>query len=73
MIPDVSVSVYGLVQVTIAVIAIQFELVGFHYGLSFCISYPDNGCGRHHRAVALSSPTKDKRSIPYFAYNFNRF
>ena len=73
MIPDVSVSVYGLVQFTITVITIQLVLVGFHYGLSFCLSYPDNGCGRHHRAVALSSPTKDKKSIPYFTCNFNRF
>ena len=30
MIPHVSVSVYSLVQLTITVIAIQLELVGFH-------------------------------------------
>ena len=30
MIPDMSMSVYGLVQFTIPVIAIQFELVGLH-------------------------------------------
>ena len=34
-----SVSVDGLVQLTIAVISLHFELVGFHYGLSFCLSY----------------------------------
>ena len=28
------------------------------------------GCGKHHRAVASYLPTKAKRSIPYFAYNF---
>ena len=32
MILDRSVSVYGLVQLTIAMIRIQFELVGLHYG-----------------------------------------
>ena len=30
VIPDMSVSIYRLVQLTIAVIAIQLELVGFH-------------------------------------------
>lgn len=30
VIPHPSVSIYGLVQFTIAVIAIQLELVGFH-------------------------------------------
>ena len=30
MIPDVSVSFYRFMQFTIAVIGIQFELVGFH-------------------------------------------
>ena len=40
MIPDVSVSVYGLVQDTISVIGIQLKLVGFHYGLSFWLSIP---------------------------------
>ncbi len=32
MIPDRSVSVYRLMQFTITVIRIHFELVGFHYG-----------------------------------------
>ena len=31
MIPDVSVSIYRFVQFTIPVIAIQLELVGFHW------------------------------------------
>ena len=30
VIPHMSMTIYGLVQFTIAVIAIQFELVGFH-------------------------------------------
>ena len=32
MIPDRSVSLYGLMQFTITVIRIHFELVGLHYG-----------------------------------------
>ena len=40
VIPDVTVSVYRLVQFTIAVITIQLELVGFHQGLSFWLSCP---------------------------------
>ncbi len=67
MIPDVSVAVYGLVQLTIPVIAIHLELVGFHYGFGFLafISY-SVGCGRHRLAAARYSPTKAKRSIPFF-------
>ncbi len=40
MIPDRSVSLYGLVQLTIAVIRIQFELVGVQGRLAFWLSYP---------------------------------
>ena len=32
MIPDVSMTIYRLMQLTIAVIGIQLKLVGFHYG-----------------------------------------
>ena len=32
MIPNVCMTIYGLVQLTIAVIGIQLELVGFHDG-----------------------------------------
>ena len=35
MIPHFGVSVYRLVQLTITVIAIHLELVGFHEGLGF--------------------------------------
>ena len=38
MIPHISMTVYGLVQLTITVITIQLELVGFHEGLSFWLS-----------------------------------
>ena len=39
MIPDMSVSVYGLVQFTITVIGIQLELVGLH-GIVFLSFMP---------------------------------
>ena len=32
IIPDVSMTIYRLMQLTIAVIGIQLKLVGFHYG-----------------------------------------
>ena len=32
VIPDVSVSIYYFIQLTIPVIRIQLEFVGFHYG-----------------------------------------
>ena len=32
MIPDVSMTIYRLMQLTIAVIGMQLKLVGFHYG-----------------------------------------
>ena len=56
MIPHRSVSFYRLMQLTIAVIGIQFELVGFH-GVGFLafISY-SKGWGGHHQAVARNSP-----------------
>ena len=40
VIPYVSMAINRLLQFTIAVIAIQFELVGFHEGIAFWLSYP---------------------------------
>ena len=74
MIPDVSVSVYCLVQFTIAVIAIQLELIGFHYGLSFCLSYPVlKGVGSTTERWRKTYPRKTKEAYHDFTCNFNRF
>jgi hypothetical protein len=71
VIPHMSVSVYGLVQFTIAVIAIQLELVGLH-GIVFLsfMSYAV-GCRGHRQATVQHSPTKDKRVITSLAYKIN--
>ena len=73
MIPYKSVSVYRLMQLTIPVIAIHFELVGFH-GIVFLsfIFYAVEGEG-HRQATVQHSLTKDKKSIPYFTGNLNTF
>ena len=65
MIPYMSVSTYALVQLTIPVIAIHLELVGFHRS-GLCPLYPvSQGSGRPYRAieVKLSHETQDK---PHF-------
>ena len=40
VIPDVSMTIYRLMQFTIALIAIQLELVSFHRRLAFWLSFP---------------------------------
>ena len=40
VIPDVSMTIYRLMQLTITVIGIQLELVSFHRRLAFWLSFP---------------------------------
>ena len=73
MIPHLGMTIYGFVQLTIAVIGIHPKLVGFH-GIPLsgthvlCVR-----CGRPYRAIGTHSPTKAKENIPSVAYNFNTF
>ena len=65
VIPHISMTVYGLVQLTIPVIAIHLELVGFHRS-GLCPLYPiSQGNQRPYRAIGgkLSHQTQDKHII----------
>ena len=76
MIPYMSVSVYGLVQLTIAVISIHFELVGFHYGLSFCLSYLFNigvDIGTLARLLTVEIPYRKTRKVYHISPAISTF
>ncbi len=71
MIPYVSMSVYRLMQLTITVVVIHFELVGFHERVFPSCASMLLDCGRPYRAIGSPTERQDKHTIFYL--QFQRF
>ena len=60
MIPHLSMTVYRLVQFTVAVIRIQLKLVGFHEVSLLAFMSASMDCEGPYRAVGLKHPHESK-------------